>query len=69
MDAPTSSKQGHNSRTGKVVKSKIKLGVPFIVPNIMCINFKWFAEEELKLLSGNQMQVVQRNEYMLQMLS
>jgi hypothetical protein len=57
MDAPTSSKQGHNSRTGKVVKSKIELGVPYkekdccvlfyINSLLTTVKMHWFVDLEI----------------------
>jgi hypothetical protein len=41
--------KGHKPWTEQIFKSKIKLGVPFMVPDLV---YKW---EELKLLNGNQM--------------
>jgi len=41
----------------KVVKFKIKLGLPFIIPDLE-YNFIQYAKGELKLLSGNQMWAV-----------
>jgi hypothetical protein len=38
--------EGHNSRTEKVVKSKIEHSLPFMVQTL-CINFKWFTRGEL----------------------
>ena len=41
--------KGHKPWTEQIFKFKIKLGVPFMVPDLV---YKW---EELKLLNGNQM--------------
>ena len=41
--------KGHKPWTEHIFKSKIKLEVPFMVPDLV---YKW---EELKLLNGNQM--------------